>query len=316
MPFALSGSGEHLWLRVRKRGFNTDEVARQLARRAGVTRRDVGYAGMKDRRAVTEQWFSLHLAGRADPDWRDLPDGIDILEAIRHHRKLKTGGLAGNCFTIVLRECLGAPEAVQARIDAIRRDGVPNYFGEQRFGHDGGNIDHARAMFAGREQVRDRHRHGIYLSAARSLLFNDVLAERVRNSTWNAILPGEVCMLAGSNSFFVADEPDEVLQRRLGEQDIHPSGPMWGAGEPPCTGQARELEARVAAAHPDLVPGLVAAGLRQERRALRLFPEELEAEPVEASAWRLRFCLPAGSYATAVVRELAEYTVEFPEGRE
>jgi len=307
MAIVPSGAGEHLWLRIRKRGFNTDTVARLLARTAGMARRDVGYAGMKDRNAVTTQWFSLHLAGRPDPDWRGLPEGIDVLEAVRHPRKLKTGALTGNCFTLVLRDCRGDPQAAPQRIEAIRRDGVPNYFGEQRFGRDGANVAHALAMFAGIETVRDRHRRGLYLSAARSLLFNEVLAERVRAGNWNEILAGEACMLAGRNSFFVAGQPGAVLQRRLAEHDIHPSGPLWGAGELPSRAAVQELEQRVADRHPDLVQGLKAAGLRQERRALRVIPEALSAEPLADNAWRLRFCLPAGSYATAVVRELADY---------
>jgi len=309
MPIAPSGNGEHLWLRVRKRGFNTDDVARQLARLAGIARRDVGYAGMKDRRAVAEQWFSLHLPGRPEPEWTGLPPGVEILESVRHHRKLKTGALTGNCFTIVLRECHGDPNVVRARVETIRRDGVPNYFGEQRFGRDGSNVERARGMFSGAERPRDRHQQGIYLSAARSWIFNTVLAERVRAGTWNAILPGEACMLAGRNSFFVSEQPDETLHRRLADHDIHPSGPLWGEGELPCLGVVRELEQRVAARLDDLAAGLAAAGLRQERRALRVVPEEIKTELLDADTWRLSFCLPAGSYATAVVRELAEYAI-------
>lgn len=312
MPFTLTGAGEHLWLRIRKRGFNTDYVARLLARTAGIARRDVGYAGMKDRNAVTDQWFSLHLAGRVDPDWQGLPAGIEVLEATRHSRKLKTGALAGNCFTLVLRECRGDAEAVRARVELLRREGVPNYFGEQRFGRDGANVAHARSMFAGDEQVRDRHLHGLYLSAARSYLFNEVLATRVRAGSWQEILAGEACMLAGTRSYFIAELLDAALQRRLAEHDIHPSGPLWGQGELPCRANALALEQQVAAAYPDLIHGLEAAGLRQERRALRVIPEAIEAELLEQDVWRLRFCLPAGCYATVVLRELADYQAAAP----
>ena len=307
MPYVPEGRGEHLWLKVRKRGFNTDHVAKLLARIAGVTRREVGYAGMKDRNAVTVQWFSLHLPGRPDPSWSALPAGIEVLEAARHTRKLKTGALAGNCFTLVLRDCEGDANALAARVRAIAAHGVPNYFGEQRFGHDGDNIARARAMLAGTEPVGDRHLRGIYLSAARAFLFNEVLAARVRAGTWHSGLPGEAFMLAGSNSFFVVEAIDATLQARLAAYDIHPSGPLWGEGEPPCRGVVHELEMAVGARHADLAAGLAAEGLRQERRALRLVPRELGVEAIEPSVWRLRFCLPAGSYATMVVRELAEY---------
>ncbi len=307
MPHLPEGRGEHLWLKVRKRGFNTDHVAKLLARAAGVTRGEIGYAGMKDRNAVTVQWFSLHLPGRPDPSWSELPGGIEVLESARHTRKLKTGVLAGNCFTLVLRECVGDAQALASRVQAIAARGVPNYFGEQRFGHDGDNIARARAMLAGAESVGDRHLRGIYLSAARAFLFNEVLAARIRAGSWEQALPGEACMLAGSNSFFVAEAIDDTLRARLAAHDIHPSGPLWGEGELPSRGAARELEAAIIARHPDLAAGLAAEGLRQERRALRLIPRELSAEVIEPSVWRLRFCLPAGSYATMVVRELAEY---------
>jgi tRNA pseudouridine13 synthase len=307
MPFTLAGSGEHLWVKLRKRGYNTEQAARELARMAGVRRRDVSYAGMKDRHAVTIQWFSLHLAGRADPDWRGMPDGMQVLEAMRHTRKLRTGALEGNCFVLTLRDCQGDADLLQARLQAIRRYGVPNYFGEQRFGHNGENVRHARAMFAGEETVRDRHRRGLYLSAARSWLFNAVLAERIRDNNWQTALRGEACILAGTNSFFVAESADETIQQRLRDHDIHLSGPLWGEGEPPTRADVHELEMKVAAGSPDLAQGLAQAGLRQERRALRVVPSGLTAEALDASVWRLSFCLPAGSYATAVLHELADY---------
>lgn len=309
MPFALSGDGEHLWLRVRKRGFNTEQVARQLARLAGIAPRQVGYAGMKDRQAVTVQWFSLHLPGRADPEWAGLPPGIEVLEAVRHGRKLQRGALQGNRFEIRLRDCQGDTAGMAKRLEGIRRNGVPNYFGEQRFGREGGNVEQARAMFAGRISVRDRHRHGLLLSAARAALFNAVLAERILDGSWQTALAGEACLLAGSNSFFVIDQPDDVIRRRLAEHDVHLSGPMWGDGEPPTRATVQALELAVAARHADLARGLGDAGLRQERRALRVVPVGLEAEPLGNDAWRLGFELPAGSYATAVLRELAAYRV-------
>ncbi|HWR87923.1 MAG TPA: tRNA pseudouridine(13) synthase TruD [Acidiferrobacterales bacterium] len=317
MPFALSGAGEHLWLRVRKRGYNSEQVAKQLARTAGVTRREVGYAGMKDRHAITVQWFSLHLAARPDPDWGSLPDGMEVVESMRHSRKLKTGALAGNRFIIVLRDCLGDPgavigamdfrDAVLRRSEEIHTHGLPNYFGEQRFGHGGGNVAAARAMFAGSGSVRDRKQGGIYLSAARSLVFNEVLARRVTAGTWDQALDGDAMILNGSRSFFVPEIIDETIWRRLAEGDIHPSGPLWGRGDLPTKSAVRELEAVVASEHPDLVHGLEAAGLEQERRALRVIPQEFNAQWLDASTLSLAFVLPPGSYATMLLRELADY---------
>ncbi len=307
MPYTLAAAGEHLWVKLRKRGYNSEQVAKQLARSAGVTRREVGYAGMKDRHAITVQWFSLHLAGRVDPDWSSLPDGMSVIESTRHSRKLKTGALAGNRFDIVLRDCQGERDALLHRGDEIRMRGVPNYFGEQRFGHGGGNVDAARAMFSGDAIPRDRKQAGIYLSAARSLIFNEVLARRVTAGNWDQALAGDAMVLNGSRSFFVPEAIDDTIRRRLDEGDIHPSGPLWGRGELPTTFGVRALEQSVATGHADLARGLESAGLEQERRALRVLPREFNAEWQDAATCRLTFVLPPGSYATMVLRELADY---------
>ncbi len=299
------GEGEHLLLHIRKRNRNTDEVARALARCAGVRARDVSYCGLKDRVAVTTQWFSVWLPGKPDPDWSPILDeNLVLLGQARTRRKLQRGGLRGNRFTLLLREVQGDHEALEKRLAAVAEHGVPNYFGEQRFGRGGSNLAAAEAMFGGR-RVKDRHRRGLYLSAARSLLFNEVLATRVRAANWRQALPGEALQLAGSRSFFVEDVIDDALAARLARGDVLPSGPLWGRGELPSVAAARALEEVVLASYTGFREGLEKAGLKQERRALRL--------PVAGWQWRwvdgggnlqLCFTLPAGSYATAVLREL------------
>ncbi|HEB93462.1 MAG TPA: tRNA pseudouridine(13) synthase TruD [Gammaproteobacteria bacterium] len=298
------GEGEHLLLHIRKRNRNTDEVARALARCAGVRARNVSYCGLKDRVAVTTQWFSLWLPGKPDPDWSPILDeNLVLLGQARTRRKLQRGGLRGNRFTLLLREVQGDREALEKRLAAVAEHGVPNYFGEQRFGREGSNLAAAEAMFGGR-RVKDRHRRGLYLSAARSLLFNEVLAARVRDASWNRALPGEALQLAGSRSFFVANEIDDEIADRLASRDVLPSGPLWGRGELPSMAAARAVEEAVLVSHGDFREGLEKAGLKQERRALRL--------PVVDLRWRwldggqdlqLIFSLPAGCYATAVLRE-------------
>jgi len=305
LGFALDGHGEHAWLWVRKRGANTDWVARRLAERAGVPAGAVGYAGLKDRHAVTEQWFSVHLPGRPEPDWAGITDpDFTVLKAVRHSRKLRRGALKGNAFRIAVRELDGDPAELAARLAQVIATGVPNYFGEQRFGRESGNLERAEAMLGGAERVRDRHRRGLYLSAARSALFNAVLARRVAEGTWNRLLPGEVLMLAGSHSIFAATEPDDALCRRVAEFDLHPTGPLWGAGELPSLGPARRLEEAVAATLPTFRDGLTSAGLKQERRALRLIARDATLELLESRTAVLSFRLPAGAYATTVLREL------------
>ncbi|MBD8873505.1 tRNA pseudouridine(13) synthase TruD [Rhodanobacter sp. DHB23] len=304
LGYDADGSGEHALLWVEKRGANTDWLAKELARFAGVPPLAVGFAGLKDRHAVTRQAFTVQLAGKPDPDWSAFPhENVKVLAATRHGRKLKRGALRGNRFVLVLREAQGDRERAGQVLAAIAARGVPNYFGEQRFGREGGNLEQARAMFAGRRVDRDKR--GFLLSAARSQIFNSVLATRVERGAWDTPLEGEIWSLAGSRSWFGPEPYDDVLAERLARGDIHPSGPLWGQGEPPAAGAAGELERGVAAAHEDLAQGIAAARMDQERRPLRLLPKDLRWRWLADDALELSFELPAGAYATVVAREIA-----------
>jgi len=304
LGYEADGAGEHALLWVEKRGANTDWVARELAKFAGVGQVAVGYAGLKDRHAVTRQAFSVQLAGKPDPDWSAFPHAeVKVLAATRHSRKIKRGALRGNRFVLVLREVQGDRAQAEQVLAAIARRGVPNYFGEQRFGREGSNVDQARAMFGGRRVDRDRR--SMLLSAARSHIFNQVLAARVERDAWDRPLDGEIWSLAGSRSWFGPEPFDEVLADRLARGDIHPSGPLWGQGEPPSQGEAAELERAIGALNEDLATGLAAARMDQERRPLRLMPKDLAWRWLDDAALEVAFELPAGAYATVVIRELA-----------
>jgi tRNA pseudouridine13 synthase len=304
LGYDADGEGEHALLWVEKRDANTDWVARELARFADVSPMNVGYAGLKDRHAVTRQAFTVQLPGKADPDWNAFPHAeVKVLASTRHKRKLKRGALRGNRFVLVLREVRGDRAQAEAVLGGIATRGVPNYFGEQRFGREGGNVTQARAMFAGRRVDRDKR--SILLSAARSQIFNSVLAARVERDAWDKPLEGEIWSLAGSRSWFGPEPFDGVLAARLAQGDIHPSGPLWGQGEPPATEAAGELERTVAAQYIDLAEGLAAARMEQERRPLRLLPKDLRWRWLDDETLELSFELPAGAYATVVVRELA-----------
>lgn len=305
--FKPSGEGEHLLLTVEKRGMNTSHVARRLTEWAGVADVAVGYAGLKDRHAVTRQRFSVQLPGRAAPDIAALQDDdLKVLEAVRHSRKLSRGALAGNRFVLVLRGVQGDPQAIDARLRQIAGQGVPNRFGEQRFGREGGNVQAALAMFGGRRVGREQR--SILLSAARSELFNRVLSARVLDGTWNTGCEGEVWVLEGSRSVFGPEPWNEDLAERLARFDIHPSGPLWGAGELRSTGACARIEMDALA--DDLAmrlrSGLERAGLKQERRSLRLRPQGLEWAWCDDGALRLAFELPTGTYATTVLAELGD----------
>ena len=306
LGFAADGAGEHIFLRVEKRGANTDFVARELARCAGVGAEAVSYAGLKDRHAVTRQTFSLHLPGKRDPDWATLVHAeFRVLEIARHSRKLKRGALKGNAFRIVLRDVSGDRAAADRLIADIASCGVPNYFGEQRFGRGGANIERALDMFAGKRV--QRHERSLLLSAARSHLFNCVLSARVERNDWNRALDGEVWMLAGSHSIFGPEALTPELIERHARGDIDPTGPLWGEGDLRSAAAVAELERAVATQHSALAVGLVAKGLRQERRALALRPRDLTAHWLGETQLELSFHLGSGAYATAVLRELCRW---------
>ena len=307
--FEPSGAGEHLLLDIEKRGMNTVFAARRIAEWAGVKEMAVGYAGLKDRHAVTRQRFSVHLPGRDAPDPESLQDdALRVMHVTRHSRKLPRGALAGNRFEITLRDVAGDRASIDARIATIAARGVPNYFGEQRFGRAGDNVEQARAMFGGR-RVR-REERSLLLSAARSELFNRVLAERVVLDCWDAPLDGEVWMLDGRRSIFGPEPVSPELQARLAAFDIHPTGPLWGRGDLRSEGPCRALEDRVLdePGARALQRGLEAAGLEQERRALRLRPADMAFAWLADDVLQLCFSLPPGTYATCVLDALGEVT--------
>ncbi len=309
--FEASGAGEHLLLTVEKRGMNTAFAAKRIAAWAGVAESAIGYAGLKDRHALTRQRFSVWIPKKIAPDIDALgSDDLRVLDARWHTRKLPRGALAGNRFVLTLREVDGDAAAIETRLRVIAARGVPNYFGEQRFGRGGDNVSKALSMFAGRRVPREERGH--LLSAARSELFNRVLGARVQTACWDIGLGGEVWMLDGSRSVFGPEPWSDALAERLARFDIHPSGPLWGRGELRCQGAVQAVE--LAALEGDhigaLRDGLERAGLEQERRALRLRPDALTFDWPDPRSLRLRFGLPAGCYATTVLAELGAVASE------
>jgi tRNA pseudouridine13 synthase len=301
------GEGNHLWLEIKKTGANTNWVAGQLARCAGVPVREIGFAGMKDRHGVTCQWFSVGLQEARCSDWESWSiEGVEFLQGIRHGRKLKRGTLAGNRFRIMIRQLEGETDRLLEAIERVSLHGAPNYFGEQRFGHGGRNVERARAWLQGGGRIR-RNQRSIYLSAARSFLFNQVLSERVRNGSWNRLLDGEAAQLDGRNAVFTCELPDAELERRCREFDIHPTGPMPGRGDALCRREALELETAILEPETALVEALAGAGVDAARRSLRVHPSGLESD-LDDDVLVLEFSLPSGAYATTVLRELVTVT--------
>ncbi len=303
LPFQPSGEGEHVFLQIEKTGENTEYVARLLARFAGVRQRDIGFAGLKDRHAVTTQWFSVWLPGKAEPDWSEFEtEQIKALQAIRHIKKLKRGVLSGNKFKIVVRNWQGDKEKLLEQLAQIKANGMANYFGEQRFGRDGQNVTKAHAMFNG-EKVH-RNQKSIYLSAARSYLFNQILAERVRQGNWNQAVAGDTLVFNQSHSFFKTMLLETENSQRVQQGELHPTGILWGKGETGKSMDALAIEQAILQQNKSLSDGLIANGVEVDQRSLRVFVEDLEWQFINEHCLRLHFFLPAGSYATSVLREL------------
>ncbi|WP_417660169.1 tRNA pseudouridine(13) synthase TruD [Pseudomonas sp.] len=306
LDIPLAGDGEHLWLWVEKRGLNTEEAARRIAKAAGVQLKLISYAGLKDRQALTRQWFSLHLPGKANPDL-SAAEGTDlsILKQVRHQRKLQRGAHAANGFTLRLTQLSADRSALAARLQVIREQGIPNYFGLQRFGFEGGNVFDARQFAERKDRPVQRNLRSRLLSAARSYLFNQALAARVADGTWNKALVGDLLAFTDSRSFFMAGEA-ECSDPRLAILDVHPTGPLWGLGEPPSSGAVQTLEQRVGETEKYLAEWLAEADMAHERRILRLPIAGLTWHYPEPDILQLEFVLPAGCFATVLVRELVD----------
>jgi tRNA pseudouridine13 synthase len=258
---------------------------------------------MKDRRAVTEQWFSVHLPGSVDPDWATLAQAdFQVLEWQRHQRKLKTGTLRGNRFRLRLRDVDADQAQIETRLQALASHGMPNYFGPQRFGHAGNNLAEAARMFAARKRRVARARRSIYLSAVRAALFNRVLAARIENGLWATVLPGDALQLEGKSACFTSAEGDDS-QYRLDQRDVHLTGPLCGEGTPLSSGAALAFEAAVLQPWQRWIDGLAGARVAAARRALRVLPQDLAWE-VRDNDWLIEFALPAGSFATSLLAEV------------
>lgn len=341
LPLEFTGDGEHLWLHIQKSGMNTAYLANLLSEWAKIPLRDVGYSGLKDRHALTTQWFSLRLPKKQLPESEFAPtdigdnESVTILAQHWHNKKLNRGTHRANQFIITLRDIQfassddeniesskqTAKQRVERQLKTMSENGVPNYFGTQRFGRQGNNIREALALFArpprevkpqakkSKRQRVPREQNSMELSAARSLIFNEILAARVSDGSWNGGLAGEVFNLDGSGSIFTSETIDDTLQARLASGDIHPTGVLWGVDNTKVSGNAAAIEQDIVQHNPlltALAKGLEIRDIKAQRRALRL--------PIEALSWRwddektlvLHFTLATGSFATSVLASLVQ----------
>ena len=303
-----AGAGPHLWLRVEKRDRTTRDVVRELARAIGVPERDVGYAGLKDRTAVTTQWLSFPVP--RDPDPATLAgNGYHVLEASRHQNKLRTGHLRGNRFSVVVRG--GDLGNARACADALRARGFPNFFGAQRFGSEGRNAELGRALLLGRDEPevrragRDRFLRRLVLSAWQSRVFNAWVAERLRDGLFATAIAGDVLKKLDSGGIFTCQDP-AVDTARVAAFECSPAGPMFGHKMRPAEAEALLREERLLAAEGVAAADLARGGGETEgtRRAARL-PVSVDLDSIDGG-YRAAFELPRGSYATVLLAELTK----------
>ena len=318
--YQLDGSGEHVYLHVEKRAVSTLHLLDDLSEQLRLDPRSIGVAGLKDAQAVSRQWVSVQgvtdeeaarLSGRS---WR-------VLEARRHGNKLKMGHLAGNRFELVLRDTApGDLAKARAGLEQMTRLGVPNYFGEQRFGKRGANLEKGLQILS-EEGSRigrriPRRVFSLLVSAVQSEVFNRIVVRRLQGlgTLWH----GDLAWIHRNGAVFVVEDPVRE-QKRADTLEISPSGPLPGPKMAMPLGDMRSLEAAVMA-ELGLTPqsfARVPFGLaRGDRRPLRVPLWDASAEEAPGLGLRLRFGLPKGSYATAVLRELLVDTIWFGPGTE
>lgn len=307
LGFTPEGQGEHVFLQIEKRGLNTREVVQRLASLCGVHERDIGYSGLKDRQAVCQQWLSIYLAAKPEPDWEQLnTDDLRVLNVTRHARKLRIGVHRSNHFSLVLRNCTIDSASLTQKIAQISEQGFPNYFGEQRFGRGGSNLRQARALFArtADKAFKPRRKDSLLLSAARSWLFNQLLSQRILDNSWHTACNGEVFQFVDGKALFKDDDLG-AAQQRLARGEIALTGPLWGAGDGLAAGEVATLEQGIVETESDLLDGLCRAGLKKDRRALRASASDLSFD-FDGEILQIAFNLQRGVYATSLLREIVQ----------
>lgn len=298
------GSGDHLFVRFEKTGLGTPEAVRRIARALDVDPRETGYAGLKDRHAVTRQWASFLFGDPARLEEADI-DGVTVLETARHRHKLRTGHLRGNRFILFVRGASGNVEEAEARLATLARRGVPAYFGEQRFGHGGQNLEDARRwLVEGGRAPRDRFKKKLLVSTLQAALFNELCAERVREGTMDGAIAGDLMRKEETGGLFVSDDVERDRQRAQ-DFEVSATGPMVGAKMRWPEGEALAREEAALARwklRPEDLERFRASGAGTRRPyRVRLSEPRLEVEP---EGVRLMFTLPSGAYATVVLAEL------------
>jgi tRNA pseudouridine13 synthase len=307
LTFEPCGEGEHLFLYIEKQLCNSQWVADELQKYFKLRSQDIGYAGKKDKASIARQWFSCHLPGKDNAISEELinrlsNDSYKVLRVLRHNKKLRKGVVKNNHFRIKVSDLSG--EINHEIVSQIQKVGFPNYFGYQRFGHGGNNLTQALKLFKNEIRVRSRNKKGLYLSAARSYLFNLMVAKRLALHCWDQAVLGDCLSLSGTHSYFICDNVNSEINRRLKSGDVQISGVLVGKQKSQAMQRALEIESLVLEDYKIWTEGLEAAGLSTSRRAMRVIPESFNIQQVDKRTSMLEFSLPSGSFATSLLREL------------
>ena len=323
LGFEVSGDGEHLFLHIKKQDVSTVEVARKIAAVAHSKISMVGYAGLKDKKAESTQWFSVPLQKEKGVENQNqdiaaklADENISVIATKRNSRKLKIGSHKRNFFDITLRNCLGDKKEFEANLNKIKEFGVPNYFGSQRFGRDLSNLKQVERLInepvTGKKRRQKSFKQGMLISAARAYVFNQLLSERITNNNWAEFVAGDVINLDGTaRNFTVADgDWDEILQNRLKSFDIHITGILLGENDSKdkyiSSSKAADIEKAVLDKYPQIFEYLRKIGAKSARRPLRFMPEEFQWAWIDESTLNVSFALRPGAYATSLLREVCK----------
>ena len=308
LGFEPCGEGEHLFLYIEKKNLTTQDLIEQIAREFTVKPRDIGYSGLKDKLAVTQQWLSVHLPGQMNSTEIPSPSHYKLLQHGWHNKKIRAGTHRSNSFEVMVRNVAELSSQTQQQIDDIKEFGMANYFGEQRFGAQQDNVERAIHSFTNERRTRklSRTKRSLYISALRSFLFNQILSQRIEQSHWHQPLQGDVFMLSGSHSLFSEIIDDSILDR-FQQHDISSAASMYGAGSRMLSEMALALEDDIFHQHPQIVECLDAQKVKLQMRTTRVTVQAFNViHDADTQSLTVSATLPSGCFFTTLLKHFID----------
>ncbi|MFT4650575.1 MAG: tRNA pseudouridine13 synthase [Flavobacteriales bacterium] len=308
LGFEPCGEGEHLFLHIEKESLTTLDLIEQIAREFGVKARDIGYSGLKDKLAVTQQWLSVHLPGQMNNVQIPSSSHYKLLQHSWHNKKIRSGSHRSNSFEVMVRNVAQLSSQTQQQIDDVKAFGMANYFGEQRFGARQDNVERAIHTFTNERRTRklSRTKRGLYLSALRSFLFNQILTKRIEQNHWHQPLLGDVYMLSGSHSLF-SEEIDDNIIDRFQQQDISSAASLYGTGSSRLSETALALENEVFNQYSEIVECLNAQKAKLQMRTTRVTVDSFNVvHDSDTQSLKVIATLPSGCFFTTLLKHFID----------